>query len=127
MLCSKLIKPDTNKNYEPALVTKFRNFYKESLRQSQNNTIRVYVSSVIMIIIAILLFQVIQKELAPTEDRGIFIISVSGPEGSTLDYTDSIVRQVETELQPYSKSGEISTIFSIGMVSSLPSIISFLL
>ena len=66
-----------------------------------------------MIIIAVLLFQVIQKELAPTEDRGIFIISVSGPEGSTLDYTDSIVKQVEKELQPYSENGEISTIFSI--------------
>ena len=66
-----------------------------------------------MIIISALLFQVIQKELAPTEDRGIFIISVKGPEGASLSYTDSIVRKVEKTLQPYVTSNEINTVFSI--------------
>ena len=113
MLCSKLIKPQINKDYEPILITKFRKFYKNSLKVSQNNPKKVYISSLLMIIVAVLLFQVIQKELAPTEDRGIFIISVSGPEGASLDYTDSIVKQVEKTLEPYSENGEISTIFSI--------------
>ena len=113
MLCSKLIRSETKKYYEPLLVTKFRKFYQSSLEKSQKNPKRVYISSLIMIVIAVLLFQVIQKELAPTEDRGIFIISISGPEGASLDYTDSIVKEVEKELEPYSKNNEISTIFSI--------------
>ena len=113
MLCSKLIRQDAKKISEPVLITKFRNFYEKSLKQSQNNPKKVYISSLVMIIIAIMLFQVIQKELAPTEDRGIFIISISGPEGASLDYTDSIVKQVETTLKPYSENNEISTIFSI--------------
>ena len=98
MLCSKLIKPQIKKDYEPTLITKFRKFYKNSLKASQDNPKKVYISSLLMIVVAVLLFQVIQKELAPTEDRGIFIISVSGPEGATLDYTDSIVKQVEKTL-----------------------------
>ena len=113
MLCSKLIRSETKKHYEPLLVTKFRKFYQSSLEESQKNPKRVYIASFIMIVIAVLLFQVIQKELAPTEDRGIFIISISGPEGASLDYTDSIVKEVEKELEPYSKNNEISTIFSI--------------
>ncbi|MAZ57215.1 MAG: multidrug transporter AcrB, partial [Gammaproteobacteria bacterium] len=104
MLCSKLIRSETKKHYEPLMVTKFRNFYQSSLEKSQKNPKKVYISSFVMIVIAVLLFQVIQKELAPTEDRGIFIISISGPEGASLDYTDSIVKEVEKELEPYSKN-----------------------
>ncbi len=113
MLCSKLIKVNSENMIEPKLVTRFRNFYRESLTTSQKNPKKVYYFSLFIILIAILLFQVVQKELAPTEDRGIFIISVSGPEGSSLSYTDSIVRQVESTLNPYIKSNEIDTVFSI--------------
>ena len=113
MLCSKLIKNKEKIDEEPVLIRKFRKFYRESLLESQNNPKRVYLFSIMMIVISILLFQVVQKELAPTEDRGIFIISITAPEGSTLSYTDSIVRQVEKTLKPYVKNKEINTVFSI--------------
>jgi multidrug efflux pump len=113
MLCSKLIKNKEKIDEEPVLIRKFRKFYRESLLESQKNPKRVYLFSIMMIVISILLFQVVQKELAPTEDRGIFIISITAPEGSTLSYTDSIVRQVEKTLKPYVKNKEINTVFSI--------------
>ena len=113
MLCSKLIKNKEKIDKEPVLIRKFRKFYRESLLESQNNPKKVYLFSIMMIVISILLFQVVQKELAPTEDRGIFIISITAPEGSTLSYTDSIVRQVEKTLKPYVKNKEINTVFSI--------------
>jgi len=113
MLCSKLIKNKEKVDEEPVLIRKFRKFYRESLLESQKNPKRVYLFSIMMIVISVLLFQVVQKELAPTEDRGIFIISITAPEGSTLSYTDSIVRQVEKTLKPYVKNKEINTVFSI--------------
>jgi multidrug efflux pump len=113
MLCSKLIKNKEKIDEEPMLIRKFRKFYRESLLESQKNPKRVYLFSVMMIVISVLLFQVVQKELAPTEDRGIFIISITAPEGSTLSYTDSIVRQVEKTLKPYVENKEINTVFSI--------------
>jgi multidrug efflux pump len=113
MLCSKLIKNKEKIDEEPVLIRKFRKFYRESLLESQKNPKKVYLFSIMMIVISILLFQVVQKELAPTEDRGIFIISITAPEGSTLSYTDSIVRQVEKTLKPYVKNKEINTVFSI--------------
>ena len=66
-----------------------------------------------MILISVLIFQFINKELAPTEDRGVFIIIVSTPEGSTLQYTDSIVKEVESTLEPYKEKKEIQTIFAV--------------
>ena len=113
MLCSKIMKHDSHSNQEPEIITKFKKFYEKSLKSSQNNVKQVYMFSGIVILIAIILYQFIAKELAPTEDRGIFIISVQGPEGSTLKYTDKIVKEVENELQPYVDNNEIKTLFSI--------------
>ena len=113
MLCSKLLKPKSSQDHEPSILKKFKIFYKNSLTVSQRQPKKVYMFSIAMILLATLLFQFIQKELAPTEDRGIFIISVSGPEGSSLSYTDEIVKNVESTLQPHVDQGEIKTVFSI--------------
>ena len=91
-----------------------RKFYRESLIKSQNNPRKVFIFSIIVIAVSLVLFQVIQKELAPTEDRGVFIIVVSTPEGSTLDYTDNIVKQVEEYLVTYKENNEIKKIICCG-------------
>jgi len=111
MLCSKLLKPSNLE--EPRLVTQFREFYKKSLLQSQKNPKKIYVFSILIIIISIILFQFTHKELAPIEDRGVFIIVVKSPEGSSLNYTDNIVKKVESTLKPYQDIEEIKTLFAV--------------
>ena len=113
MLCSKLLDTSNSLDLEPTVVSKFRNYYKKSLMDSQNNPKKVYIFSLAMILISVLIFQFINKELAPTEDRGVFIIIVSTPEGSTLQYTDNIVKEVEYTLEPYKEKEEIQTIFAV--------------
>ena len=113
MLCSKLLDTSNSLDLEPTVVSKFRNYYKKSLMDSQNNPKKVYIFSLVMILISVLIFQFINKELAPTEDRGVFIIIVSTPEGSTLQYTDNIVKEVESTLEPYKEKEEIQTIFAV--------------
>ena len=39
--------------------------------------------------------------LAPTEDRGVFIVAVQGPPGAALSETEEAVRAVETVLAPH--------------------------
>ena len=111
MLCSRLLKPSNLE--EPRLVTQFREFYKKSLLQSQKNPKKIYVFSILIIIISIILFQFTHKELAPIEDRGVFIIVVKSPEGSSLNYTDNIVKKVESTLKPYQDIEEIKTLFAV--------------
>ena len=113
MLCSKLLDTSNSLDLEPTVVSKFRNYYKKSLMDSQSNPKKVYIFSLVMILISVLIFQFINKELAPTEDRGVFIIIVSTPEGSTLQYTDNIVKEVESTLEPYKEKEEIQTIFAV--------------
>ena len=113
MLCSRLFKNSDVTNTEPEVITKFRKFYKNSLIQSQNNPKKVYIFSIVVILVSLVLYQVTQKELAPTEDRGVFIIVVSTPEGSTLEYTDTIVKQVEEYLVPYKDNNEIKKLFAV--------------
>ena len=113
MLCSKIMKPNYRDQNEPELLKKFKEFYGMTLKFSQENVKKIYIFSTLVIFISFILYQFIPKELAPTEDRGIFIISVQGPEGSTLEYTDKIVKEVESKLQPYIEKNEINTLFSI--------------
>ncbi|RYD14734.1 MAG: efflux RND transporter permease subunit [Lysobacteraceae bacterium] len=42
-----------------------------------------------------LLFRMVPSELAPSEDRGVFSVSVEGPEGAGFDYTVEQMKQVE--------------------------------
>src|SRR3546814_1557185 len=44
---------------------------------------------------SVVLFKTVKSELAPTEDRGVVFGVVSGPEGSTLDYTLQSVKKIE--------------------------------
>ncbi len=113
MLCSRLFKNKDISNIEPNAISKFREFYRESLIKSQSNPKKVFIFSIVVIAVSLVLFQVTQKELAPTEDRGVFIIVVSTPEGSTLDYTDNIVKQVEEFLIPYKENNEIKKLFAV--------------
>ena len=112
MMCSKLLKKDEDQS-ERKLFIKFKKFYEASLLASQNKPKIVYSVTMIFIIISILLFQFLPKELAPSEDRGIFIVSVNAPEGSSLDYTDNMVKKVENVLEEYVNKGEIKTVFAI--------------
>ena len=112
MMCSKILERDV-KTSERVLFTRFKKFYENSLITSQSNTKIIYSVTIAFIITSFLLFQFIPKELAPSEDRGIFIVSVNGPEGSSLEYTDGMVKKVENVLSEYVDNGEIQTVFAI--------------
>jgi multidrug efflux pump len=50
---------------------------------------------VVMIVIAAGIFRSLKREFVPPEDRGWFFTFIIAPEGSTLEYTDGYMRQVE--------------------------------
>ncbi|MGF1660724.1 MAG: efflux RND transporter permease subunit [Rubrimonas sp.] len=62
---------------------------------------------------AVWLYTVTPRELTPREDRGVFFVAVTAPQGSTTAYTDREVREVEARLRPLMESGEADTVFSI--------------
>jgi multidrug efflux pump len=62
------------------------------------------------------LAQTTKAELAPIEDRGVFLGMFLGPEGATIDYTDGYARRLE---QIYEKTADVERYF---VVSGFPSV-----
>jgi multidrug efflux pump len=112
MLCSRMLRPLHGAS--GALRTKrswaSRSFdaffdgldraYAGSLRFVLHHRVLVVVAAAALIAGSVFLFRLMPRELAPTEDRGIGFGIVLAPEGSTLQYTDRYMRQLESMLLP---------------------------
>jgi hydrophobic/amphiphilic exporter-1 (mainly G- bacteria), HAE1 family len=62
---------------------------------------------------AYLIFIGIRSELTPPEDRSVALLSLSAPQGVSLDYTAGQLRKLEEMVAPYQESGEVLNIFAI--------------
>ncbi|CAG0941030.1 Efflux pump membrane transporter BepE [Gammaproteobacteria bacterium] len=56
-------------------------------------------------VVGALLFLRLPSEYAPTEDRGMVVMMLRGPEGATPNYMDRQLRLVERTLAPYVEAG----------------------
>ena len=62
------------------------------------------------LVVAFVTFKALKREFIPAEDRGFFLASVTAPQGSTIQYTDTYQKQVEGIL---AQVPEIRTYFSV--------------
>ncbi|MBZ8117026.1 efflux RND transporter permease subunit [Roseovarius sp. LXJ103] len=62
---------------------------------------------------AALVYDDLGEELVPPEDRGLISVWIQGPDGTSLDYTDRQVIQVEDILRPYVDQGIAQGLYSI--------------
>ncbi len=60
-----------------------------------------------------LLFNRLDQELVPQEDRGVIFIFARGPDGVGLDYMQRQADQIEAKIQPFIDSGEVESVFTI--------------
>ena len=63
-----------------------------------------------------IIYQSLDRELTPPEDRGLVRVFASGPDGVGINYMDRQTEKIEAILQPYVDNGEALSIYSmIGM------------
>jgi hydrophobic/amphiphilic exporter-1 (mainly G- bacteria), HAE1 family len=62
---------------------------------------------------AVLVAGGIRSELTPPEDRAVALMSVNAPQGVSLDYTNTKMREIEELMEPLRASGEVTNIFLI--------------
>lgn len=55
----------------------------------------------------------LRRELTPSEDRSVILLSVLAPQGVALDYTAAKMQDIERRLAPLRASGEVTNIFAI--------------
>ena len=78
-----------------SLLTRLTNFYVRGLSAGLRRPSVVIAGGVVMMASAVVLYNVLEREFVPADDRGFFFTFVIAPEGSTVQYTDEYLRQIE--------------------------------
>jgi hydrophobe/amphiphile efflux-1 (HAE1) family protein len=88
-------------------------FYARSLDWALKAPLVVAALAVAFAGLALLIFQGLDEELLPPEDRGTIFIFATGPDGVGLPYSSRQADRIEAILEPYVESGEIQRVLSI--------------
>ena len=103
MMASKLVRPHTHKSGFNGFVHRQLDRLTASYRRGVERSSGKPVIFILILLAAFgasaVLLHFVPAELAPTEDRGVFHVSVTGPEGAGFDYTVGQMHDVEQKFQ----------------------------
>ena len=108
MMCSLILKPhqahavgiEARINDVLNKITQTYSLWLKAILENRKMVIFVMVS---ILSASAALYIFVPKELAPPEDRGVFFVSVNGPEGAGYDYTVKQVEKVQNVLMELGK------------------------
>ena len=120
MLCSRILKSSHDKD-QGRVASRIDRFmdgvntrFAGSLRWFlEHRGVALGIAALLLVLIGGMFF-LLPRELVPTEDRSIGFGVVIAPEGSTLEYTDRYMRQVEGILMPLPERRGLFTATGLG-------------
>lgn len=89
------------------LSDKLEQTYRASLQSVLNQPFWAISVIVVSMLGVFALYQSVEQEYAPNQDRGLLYMRVSAPEGASFEYTKSVLDQVEERLMPLVDNGDI--------------------
>ncbi|KPD22052.1 efflux RND transporter permease subunit [Idiomarina zobellii] len=92
---------------------KFKGFYQRTLHKALNASWVIGVVSLLAAGGGVVLFEQIDSELMPDEDRGAVRVFARGPDGVGVKFMDRQARQLEEILLEYKESGDIESIYTV--------------
>lgn len=101
MISSQILRPlhGTGKGWASRSFDNFferlNKVYDRSVRLALRHRFLSMVSALVVLVLAYFLFRMLPSELVPVEDRGFGFGIVIAPEGATIEYTDSYVKEIE--------------------------------
>mgnify|MGYP006170371569 CR=1 FL=1 len=96
-----------------AVGNRMLNWYQRSLHFALDKAWWVFIVSMIAAAAAISLYNYLNNELMPTEDRGSVRIFARGPDGVGLNFMDRQADKMEDILLPYVNGGDIDSIYTV--------------
>lgn len=87
--------------------------YRKLLDSALRHAVFTLTLGIAGIVLAVGIFPQIAQELAPTEDRGVFIVPATAPVGSTSAYTNHHVSKMEERILPFLEDDAVERLFSI--------------
>lgn len=116
VLASRLLTKEPDKNPRGPMIwlgNRLTRFYEITLRGSLAMPFAVVLAALFVAATAALMASGIRQELTPSEDRAVALLSVTAPQGVSLDYTQGKMREIEDLVTPLQDRGEVTNIFSI--------------
>ncbi len=114
MLCAQILRvPKQHGKTFKALERGFESLslgYARMLRWALNHKGIIMAGALATVLLAVGMFKVLKREFVPAEDKGWFFMFVLGPQGNTMEFTDSYMKRVEEVL---ARTEEIEGYFSI--------------
>src|SRR6266487_497522 len=99
MLCAKVLRVPHEHGAIFQVLERGFNAIAERYAQLLQTALRhrgvVVSGTVVTVALAFVFYKNLKQELIPDDDRGFFLVVAFAPEGSSLEYTDGYVRQVE--------------------------------
>ncbi|TDL83846.1 efflux RND transporter permease subunit [Meridianimarinicoccus aquatilis] len=87
--------------------------YASTLRGALSMPFVVVLGAVLFATTALFVHSTIRQELTPPEDRAVALMSVTAPQGVSLEYTIAKMAEMEAAIEPLREGGEITNIFNI--------------
>jgi hydrophobe/amphiphile efflux-1 (HAE1) family protein len=87
--------------------------YEQLLAAVLRHALAVFAACVGLAAAAGFLFTQLDQELAPTEDRGVLVVSLSGPDGVGLNYIDGQLEKALAAVAPLQAEGLVTNVFTI--------------
>jgi len=117
MLSSKLLTPNAHQSW----LTHNVDIAFRWLQRGYHNALAVCLRYSLMVVAALLLIMVgiyvllqnIPSAFAPSEDQGVFMVRISGPEGTSLAFMNEQVELLQQGVLPYLETGEIDTVITM--------------
>jgi multidrug efflux pump len=120
MLASKVLKPHgESSRFESTvegLFEKLANLYQRSLTIVVKAVSPVIMFALVVLVSIFFMVMLSEKELAPTEDRGIILFQGKGPQTATLEYLQRYGAEMQTAFEQV--PGYDETFMLVGMTSS---------
>ncbi|MEE4251902.1 MAG: efflux RND transporter permease subunit, partial [Alcanivoracaceae bacterium] len=116
MLCSRWLKPHEKQaepNWLDRQLINMADLYQRTLHYTLSHPAPVLSVAFAGCVLAALAWTQVPRELAPTEDRGVFIIPATAPQGATANYTQHHAGKIEEIVLPLLEQGEVHRVLSI--------------
>lgn len=117
MMASKLL---NNHSHESFLTRNVDRLFRW-LQRGYHNTLEVclrfnylVVAGLMLVGVAVVfLWQKVPSEFAPTEDQGVMMVRMSGPEGASMAYMQEQTSKIQDTLMPYLDAGEVKSVVTM--------------
>lgn len=116
VLASRMLTKAPDQNARGPMIwlgNRLMRLYETSLRGALAMPFVIVLIAAIVAATAAMMAGSIRQELTPAEDRAVALLSVTAPQGVSLDYTRSKMREIEEIVAPMQEAYEITNVFSI--------------